>query len=59
MSNNYVESVFGMSEVQFIQTCDKFPCLKERELILDIYTETFARIGVQHLHHRPNEKNSS
>lgn len=56
MSNNYVEAVFGMSEVQFIDTCDRFPDLKNRELILDIYNHIYNKLGIGHLHPGPNEK---
>ena len=54
--NNYIEKIFGMSEIQFIDTCDRFPDLKERELIFMIYNEIYNRIGIQHQHPGPNEK---
>ena len=56
MSNNYVEKCFGMSEIQFIDTCDKFPDLKERELILDIYNHIYNKLGLEHLHPGINEE---
>ena len=55
MSDNYVEAVFGMSEMQFIQTCDKFPDLKNRELILDIYNHIYNHI-MHHQHPGPSEE---
>ena len=54
--SNYVESVFKMSEIQFIDTCDKFPSLKERELILDIYNHIYNKLGLEHQHPGPNKK---
>ena len=54
--NNYIQKVFNMDEVQFIDTCDKFPDLLERDLILDIYNEIYNRIGLAHLHPGINEK---
>ena len=59
MSNNYIEKIFGMNEIQFINTCDKFPDLKERELIFMIYNEIYNRIGLHHLHPGPNEHKQS
>ena len=54
--SNYIEAVFGISEMDFIQTCDKFPDLKNRELILDIYNHTYNKLGLQHLYPGPNEE---
>ena len=56
MNNNYVESVFKMSQIEFIDTCDRFPCLKEKELILDIYNHIYNKLGLEHLHPGINEK---
>ena len=54
--SNFVESVFKMSKIEFIDTCDRFPELKNRELILDIYNHIYSRIGLEHLHPGINEK---
>ena len=54
--SNYVEKFFGMCQIQFIDTCDKFPDLKNRELILDIYNGIYNRIGLEHLYPGPNEE---
>ena len=49
--SNYIESVFKMSKIEFIDTCDRYPCLKEKELILNIYNHI-----IQHQHPGPSEE---
>ena len=54
--SNYVEAVFGISEMDFIETVDRFPELKNRELVLDIYNHIYNKLGPEHLHPGINEK---
>jgi len=57
--SNYVESVFKMSKIEFIDTCDRFPSLKEKKLILLIYNDIYTKLGLEHLHPGPNEQTIS
>ena len=57
--DNYIESVFKMSAIEFIDTVDRFPELKNKELVLDIYNEIYNRIGLEHLHPGINEKSGN
>ena len=54
--DNYIESVFKMSEIEFIDTVDRFPELKNKELVLDIYNHIYNKLGLEHLHPGINEK---